>query len=431
MAEILTKTYTYTGQSDWIYDTSLVPLSDFKKSDERPITQIISISASWYRYYVNTTADVIHTAELVFSNGTTLKSNRVTKRGNGKIFKIDVSFVDIPDAADWVESNIKLRTTQNFKLDRVKWCATSTYPMVLTITYLSSEFKPSISNAKLYRANSLGAAADDGTHLSFKATLAVEKLGTGGSGTFTIYSGDSAASTTTPVYSSSVSGSTTGVTISDGPTSGFTTTVDSGAKKWFRMEFSYTATSNNVESSETVSATFLITNVFTNVHLAGTANGGVAFGKYSSATDNTPMFECDYPAYFLKGIEMTSKGVEKRTLAFDADAPFVVRADNPLQPTLRRFGHVIELHGEIQPTQSISDSTTYYPICTLPTAYAPHHDITVLQQGSDQSIWMLRIFKRDHAKRPCKVMFARYRSGGSWANTTTNTWLPFHATWIV
>lgn len=430
MSEILTRTYTYTGKSSWTTGESSVALSSFEVSgDTRPVTQVLSISASWYRRQATSSA-VTHTAELVFSDGTTLKSSAVSKRGDGQTFLINTDFVDMPSS--WNADSITMRTTLNTKLKYVSWIATSSQPMKLTITYLSSEFKPSITNAKLYRASSTGAALDSGTCLSFKATLSVEKTGTGGSGTFTIYSGDSASTTTTPKYSKTeISGSTDGVTISAGPTSGFTTTVDSGAKKWFRMEFSYTATSNNVESTETVSVTFLITNVFTNVHLAGKKKGGVAFGKYSASTDDTPMFECDYPAYFLKGIEMTSGGIEKRTLAFDADAPFVVRADNPLQPTLRRFGHVIELHGEIQPKQSISGSTTYYPICTLPTAYAPHHDITVLQQGSDQSIWMLRIFKRDHAERPCKVMFARYRSGGSWENTTTNTWLPFHATWIV
>ena len=79
----------------------------------------------------------------------------------------------------------------------------------------------------------------------------------------------------------------------------------------------------------------------------------------------------------------------------------------------------------------ISGSTTYYPICTLPAEYAPHHEVIVLQQGSDRSIWMLRIFRRDHADYPCKVMFSRYRSGSSWASAATTAWLPFHATWIV
>ena len=50
MAEILTRTYTYTGKSSWTAGESAVALSSFTVSgDKRPITQILSISASWYR----------------------------------------------------------------------------------------------------------------------------------------------------------------------------------------------------------------------------------------------------------------------------------------------------------------------------------------------------------------------------------------------
>ena len=308
MAEILTRTYTYTGKSSWTAGESAVALSSFAVTgDKRPITQILSISASWYRYH-DTSSTVVHGAELVFSGGTTLKSNGVTQRKDQGIFKIESSFMDMPDAADWVESNITLRTTLSTKLTSVYWRATSSQPMVLTITYLSSEFKPYISNAKLYRANSLGAAADDGTYLSFTAKLSVEKLGTGGSGTFKIYSGDSASSASTLVYTKTgISGSTSGVTVSAAPISGVT--IGSGVKKWYRMEFAYTATTESgVSSTETVSTAFLISNVFTNVHLAGKKKGGVAFGKYSASTDDTPMFECNYPAYFYGGIAQIGNG---------------------------------------------------------------------------------------------------------------------------
>ncbi len=307
MAEILTRTYTYTGKSSWTAGESAVALSPLTViGDKRPITQIMSISASWWRKH-DTSSTVTHAAELVFANGSVLKSNSVSHRGDGDIFQIDASFMDMPGAAAWVEANITLRTTLTNKLDHVYWRATTAQPMVLTITYTSSEFKPNITNAKLYRANSLGAAADDGTYLSFTATLVLEKLGTSGSGTFRIYSGDSADATTTQVYSRSVSGSTSGVTVSAAPISGLT--IGSGEKKWFRMEFAYTAlTDSGVSSTETVSATFLIGNVFTNVHLAGVSTGGVRFGGYSTATVDNPKFECDYPAYLYGGIAQIGNG---------------------------------------------------------------------------------------------------------------------------
>lgn len=308
MAEILTRTYTYTGKSGWTAGASSVPFSSFAVSgDTRPITQILSISASWYRYH-DTSSTVAHTAELAFASGAVLKSNAVSQRGDGDIFRIDAIFTTMPAAADWVESGMTLRTTLSTKQEHVFWTATAERPMVVTITYTSSEFKPSISAAKLYRANSLGAAADDGTYLTFTATLAVEKTGTSGSGVFTIYSGDSPATATTQVYrKSSIAGSTDGVVVSQAPISGVS--VGSGEKKWYRMEFSYTAqTETGASPTEAVAVAFLIGNVFTNVHLAGASTGGVRFGGYSTATEDNPKFECDYPAYFYGGIAQIGDG---------------------------------------------------------------------------------------------------------------------------
>lgn len=305
MAEILTRTYKYTGASSWTAGESAVKLSQFTKSGStRPITQILSISASWSRRHL-TSSTVVHAAELVFSNGTTLTSTSVSQRGDGKIFGIETNFVEMPSASSWTESSITLRTTLNTKQSQVYWQASSSYPMTVTITYLSSEFKPSITDAKIYRASSTGSALDNGTYLTFTARLAVEKTGSGGSGTLKIYSGSSASGATTQVYSKTgISGSTSGVTVS-GPAF---TTLASGSKKWYRMEFSYTATANGVRSTETVSATFLVGSVFTNVHLAGVSTGGVRFGGYSTATVDNPKFECDYPAYLYGGIAQIGDG---------------------------------------------------------------------------------------------------------------------------
>lgn len=118
-------------------------------------------------------------------------------------------------------------------------------------------------------------------------------------------------------------------------------------------------------------------------------------------------------------------------LPFDTGSKFDVRSDHPLAPTIRVAGHVVEIQGELQPKDDITGGTTYWPICTIPEAYAPHHDVCVLQQGSTQQIWMLRIYGRNDTVNVGKVMFARCRSGNAWSDVTTSTWLPFHATWIV
>ena len=155
-------------------------------------------------------------------------------------------------------------------------------------------------------------------------------------------------------------------------------------------------------------------------------------GSSYVALDNcTGVAPTDTSKWMLLAQGSNTPSTNTITLPFDSDAKFTVRSDNPLQPVLRVTGNVVELQAELQPTASLSGGTTYYSICTLPAQYAPHHDICVLQQGSNQSIWLLRIFKRGHATTPCKVMLSRYRTGSSWSSASTSTWLPLHATWVV
>jgi len=53
---------------------------------------------------------------------------------------------------------------------------------------------------------------------------------------------------------------------------------------------------------ETAVSKFSIARAFANVHMSGCSTGGVAFGRFSSSTDGSPKFECEYPAYFYGGI---------------------------------------------------------------------------------------------------------------------------------
>ena len=55
---------------------------------------------------------------------------------------------------------------------------------------------------------------------------------------------------------------------------------------------------------ESVTAMQDIPRAFANVHLSGATTGGVAFGKFSAATENNPLFECLYPARFYDGIDV-------------------------------------------------------------------------------------------------------------------------------
>ena len=47
----------------------------------------------------------------------------------------------------------------------------------------------------------------------------------------------------------------------------------------------------------------LVARAFANLHLSGLKTGGVAFGRFSSATLNIPKFESDFPAYLYGGVK--------------------------------------------------------------------------------------------------------------------------------
>ena len=70
----------------------------------------------------------------------------------------------------------------------------------------------------------------------------------------------------------------------------------------FNTAYNYTITFTIGDAYNTTSFSVLVARAFVNVHMSGCPTGGVAFGKFSSATDGSPMFECTYPAYFYGGI---------------------------------------------------------------------------------------------------------------------------------
>ena len=76
----------------------------------------------------------------------------------------------------------------------------------------------------------------------------------------------------------------TGVTDS---TAAITQTFPNGSDYAFLLQVS--------NGYETVSAFSDIARAFANVHMSGWATGGIAFGKFSAATENNPLFECGFP----------------------------------------------------------------------------------------------------------------------------------------
>ena len=77
-------------------------------------------------------------------------------------------------------------------------------------------------------------------------------------------------------------------------TSAITTTFSNGSDWYFLLRLT--------NGKETAYAHASIPRAFANVHMSGCTTGGVAFGKFSSATEGGPKFECEYPAYFSSGV---------------------------------------------------------------------------------------------------------------------------------
>ena len=305
MAEVFTRTYTYTSSAGAASGTCSLSLSQFTASgNTKPITQLLSISVTHRRYH-DTSSTVGYTAKLSFGNGAeAISSAKSSYRGDEAWHTVTNVFASMPSASDFTASNVTLSISPDTKSSHVYYStANSGANVTITITYYSSEFKPAMSALNMYRATSVGAASDSGTYVTFTAKLSVESVGTNGSGTLKIYTVNPSSGATTLIYTkSSISGSTAGITVTAAPIPSYT--LASGSEATYKVVFSYTGnTSTGYSSTEETTATRYIASVFTNVHLAGVKTGGVAFGKFSASTLDNPLFECRYPAAFEGGFD--------------------------------------------------------------------------------------------------------------------------------
>ena len=173
---------------------------------------------------------------------------------------------------------------------------------------------------------------------------------------------------------------------------------------------------------ETAKAYTSVPRAFANVHLSGCTTGGVAFGKFSGATEGSPIFECEYPAVFNGGVKVTEQVL---TVASSFKAYTAAENSGYSGVILRSNGIMAELFGTVSPNSSISGSTTPYLICTLPAELSPRFQINQVCQGTNQNVWMLRIDPDGG------VSFSRYRASSSWASASNTVWLPFHCVWLL
>lgn len=71
----------------------------------------------------------------------------------------------------------------------------------------------------------------------------------------------------------------------------------------FNTAYNYTLTFTIGDAYDQAVFSVLVARAFANLHLSGLKTGGVAFGRFSSATLNIPKFESDFPAYLYGGVK--------------------------------------------------------------------------------------------------------------------------------
>lgn len=92
-------------------------------------------------------------------------------------------------------------------------------------------------------------------------------------------------------------------------------------------------------------------------------------------------------------------------------------------PRYRKIGNIVEVIGQVSPTETIEGGISLNTIFTLPNGYRPNKLIVDIMQGSALCHYCLRVETNGN------VMMSRYidLTKGAYVNCDETTWLPFHA----
>ena len=162
---------------------------------------------------------------------------------------------------------------------------TATADMDLSV--LDTQCGPEVDTFSVQRCNSEGVATDAGTHMLVTAQLSMADTSWLERFTLILEYGNAAEDLSAHI-SDMLSGSVTLMSsIAD---------ITPGDDHAFRLVF------GEADGGESAYQNASLERVFINFDESDTDTGGVAVGKYSSATEGNPMFECDYPAYLYKGL---------------------------------------------------------------------------------------------------------------------------------
>lgn len=95
-------------------------------------------------------------------------------------------------------------------------------------------------------------------------------------------------------------------------------------------------------------------------------------------------------------------------------------------PIVRRSGAMVFLEGMVKNTVAFNGDDTLRAVATLPSWAWPKADVSVIQQGSSQYIWWLRVNSADGT-----IYISRYRIGTTYVNPVAiNKQFPLTACWL-
>lgn len=161
------------------------------------------------------------------------------------------------------------------------------------ITYINVRCSPAIEMFEVERSSS-GEADESGVYLMLDAKLALAANADQPSMRVHMHYAENGSASTSSPYIDLTSERTKLLGGVEGDTS-LVKMAFSNASAWnYLLVFG--------DEYESASVRRDIYKAFANVHFSGRKNGGVAFGGFSSSTDNNPMFECHYPSHFYNPV---------------------------------------------------------------------------------------------------------------------------------
>lgn len=187
------------------------------------------------------------------------------------------------------------------------------------ISYLTYSISPTIKNAEFERYSLSGSTYkknDEGSYVLGKLAISLASGRTASDITVKKAVVSSSAGTTQTITLSA------SVLTSALSASGYSETAPGlFSSISFNTAYNYTITFTIGDAYETAVFVVLIARAFANMHLSGLSTGGVAFGRFSSATQNNPKLESDYPAYLYGGIKELTLSWQKLAPASGVTTP--------------------------------------------------------------------------------------------------------------